>query len=452
MEHRPISLTSYCRLVRTNRNFRLLWLAQIVSELGDWFYTVAIYSLLLEYTGSARAVALAFVLQVLPQFFIAPTAGVLHDRMSRKKVMIFADWCRAVIVLGMILVRTPEAVPFLYLLLFLETIMWALFEPGRSAVIPNIASGDDVAVANALSSTTWSFNLAVGSAVGGLVASAVGRDAVFVINAVSFVVSAMLIARMKFHEPHVENRPPFRGRELADFTPIVEGVRYVRTDRRLLVTMFVKAGLGLMGANWVLVTVMGERVFPVHLGSLDARRAGMLGMSILMASRGIGALLGPLIGSYWSGANPWRLRVGILIGFLAGSAGYLLLSTAQTLEMACAALVVSHMGGSIIWVFSTTLLQQMTDDRFRGRVFSAEYAFAMLTMSTVNYAAGSLMDGGMAPATVAALSGLIVLLPATAWALTLRYFSLTAGERVKTKPSATMKAEPDDQLHPPSEK
>jgi MFS family permease len=441
MEHRPITLSSYLRLVRHNRNFRLLWLAQIVSELGDWFYTVAIYSLLLEYTGSARAVSLAFVLQVLPQFFIAPTAGVLHDRLSRKQVMIFADWCRAFIVLGMLLVRTPEAVPFLYVLLFLETIMWALFEPGRSAVIPNIATSGDIPVANALSSTTWSFNLAVGSAVGGLMAAAFGRDAVFVINAVSFVVSALLIARMKFHEPHIENRPPFHSRELADFRPIIEGVRYVRKDARLLVTMFVKAGLGLTGANWVLVTVMGERVFPVGVAQLDERRAGMLGMSILMASRGVGALLGPLIGSYWAGPNPRRLRLGILIGFLAASVGYLLLGAAPTLETACLALVVAHMGGSIIWVFSTTLLQQMTDDRFRGRVFSAEYAFAMLTMSAVNYSAGLLIDGGMTPAMVATGTGLIVLLPALSWAATLR-----RGGKQRT--SVTMEAEPDDQNPP----
>src|ERR1700681_4435932 len=90
-----MTLASYWHLIRDNRNFRLLWLAQIVSELGDWFYSVAIFSFLLELTGSAQMVAFAFMAQVLPQCFAAPTAGVINDRISRKKVMIFADWARA---------------------------------------------------------------------------------------------------------------------------------------------------------------------------------------------------------------------------------------------------------------------------------------------------------------------------------------------------------------------
>ena len=86
-----ISLMSYARLVRGNRNFRRLWLAQIVSEIGDWFYTLSIYTLLLQLTGHASSVALALVLQVLPQTLVGPTAGVVNDRLRRKRVMIAAD-------------------------------------------------------------------------------------------------------------------------------------------------------------------------------------------------------------------------------------------------------------------------------------------------------------------------------------------------------------------------
>src|SRR3954454_11700111 len=134
----PVSVRAYIALLRCNRNFRLLWMAQTVSEIGDWLYAVAIYSLILEITGSAQAVALAFVLQVLPQFFMAPAAGVLNDRLSRRNLMIFADCVRAAIVFCMLFVQTPERLPFLYVLLFSETFFWALFEPGRNAVIPNI--------------------------------------------------------------------------------------------------------------------------------------------------------------------------------------------------------------------------------------------------------------------------------------------------------------------------
>src|SRR5215469_110398 len=98
MDPHAVSLGAYLLLVRNNRNFRLLWIAQIISELGDWLYAVAVYSMLLEYTGSARAVALAFVFQVLPQFFVDPAAGVINDRARRKRVMITADGARAIVV------------------------------------------------------------------------------------------------------------------------------------------------------------------------------------------------------------------------------------------------------------------------------------------------------------------------------------------------------------------
>src|SRR4051812_21779411 len=183
MAAKSVSLFEYWRLTRENRNFRRLWSAQIISEIGDWFYTLAIYSLLLEYTGKASSVALALILQVLPQTFIGPIAGVVNDRISRRKVMITADLCRMVIVGCMLLVRSARMVWLVYPLLFLETVMWSFFEPARSSVIPNVVDPDDIVVANTLSSTTWSFNLAIGSTVGGVVAALLGRNAVFALNA-----------------------------------------------------------------------------------------------------------------------------------------------------------------------------------------------------------------------------------------------------------------------------
>src|SRR5215831_1329571 len=217
-----ITLASYARLVRRNQNFRRLWLAQIVSEIGDWFYTLSIYTLLLQLTGHAGSVALALVLQVLPQTLVGPTAGVVNDRIRRKHVMIAADLVRAVIVFAMLLVRSRSIVWLVYPLLLLETIMAAFFEPARSSVIPNITTRNDVLVANTLGSTTWSMNLVLGATLGGLVAALLGRDAVFVLNALSFLVSALFIAGMHFAEPHAEASGPLRMRDLVDYSPIIE--------------------------------------------------------------------------------------------------------------------------------------------------------------------------------------------------------------------------------------
>jgi len=178
-------MRAYLSLLRGNDNFRRLWLAQIVSELGDWFYILAVYNLLLELTGSrAQSVGLAVVLQVLPSTLIAPTAGVVNDRISRKRVMITADVARFFIVLSMLLVRSPGMVWLVYPLLFLENLGVGFFEPAHSSVIPNIVPEGQVLVANALSSITWSFCLAIGAALGGVAAAWLGRDAVFVLNAV----------------------------------------------------------------------------------------------------------------------------------------------------------------------------------------------------------------------------------------------------------------------------
>ena len=127
IELSPVSFASYGRLLGGNRNFRRLWSAQVVSEIGDWFYTLAIYNLLLQLTGRAGSVALALVLQVLPQTLIGPTAGVLNDRLRRRHVMIAADIGRTLIVLCMLLIRSKDKVWLVYPLLMAETLLAAFF-------------------------------------------------------------------------------------------------------------------------------------------------------------------------------------------------------------------------------------------------------------------------------------------------------------------------------------
>jgi len=413
------SFAAYWRLVRDNRNFRCLWSAQIVSELGDWFYALAIYSLLLELTGRASSVGLAVVLQVLPQAFAGPTAGVVNDRIRRKRVMIAADLARMIIVACMLLVRSPGTVWLVYALLFLESTMVAFFEPARNAVIPNIVGEDHNLMANTLCSTTWSFNLAVGSALGGVVGALLGRDAVFILNALSFLASATLIRRMMFDEPHTAAAPPLRARDLVDFSPVWDGIQYIRRDARLFTTLFVKMGLGFLGANNVILPLLGERVFPIRLAGLSPQRGAMLGMSLLLGARGTGAIIGPVTGTAWAKNQHARLRTGILIGFLLAAIGYVAVGNAPSAWFAITAVIVAHAGGSTIWVFSTTLLQTYTEDRFRGRVFSAELGLFTITIAASGYLAGLAMDWGVPPRHTAIFTGLAVLLPAALWAATL---------------------------------
>jgi len=414
------SVGTYVRLVRANRNFRRLWAAQIVSELGDWFYTLSIYTLLLQLTGHASSVALALVLQVLPQTFVGPTAGVVNDRLKRKHVMIAADLVRFVVVLAMLLVRSRSMVWLVYPLLVAETVMAAFFEPARSSVIPNIAAREEVLLANTLSSATWSVNLLLGASVGGVVAAYFGRDAVFLLNALSFLVSALLISRMKFVEPHAESAAPLRAQDLVNFSPVMEGIQYIRNHPAILPTVFAKAGELMIGPSWVIFTVMGAREFAVHGRGMDPAGAAVLGMSILLGGRGLGALVGPVVGARWAGNRDERLRLGILIGYLTIAVGYSLLGFSRTVWMAAACALFAHAGGSTVWVFSTTLLQVHTDDRFRGRVFSADLGFSMFTIAAGAYVCGRFLDWGVSTRTVATCTGMLMVVPALLWLWSMR--------------------------------
>jgi MFS family permease len=414
-----ITLASYVRLLRGNRNFRRLWMAQIVSEIGDWFYTLSIYTLLLQLTGHAGSVALALVLQVLPQTFVGPTAGVVNDRLKRKHVMIAADIVRFGVVLAMLFVRSRSMVWLVYPLLLAETTMAAFFEPARSSVIPNIATDGEVLTANTLSSATWSVNLLIGASVGGVVAAFFGRDTVFILNALSFLTSAFLIGGMHFAEPHAESAAPLRPRDLVDFSPVSEGIRYIRSHPTLLPAVFAKAGELMIGPSWVIFTVMGARDFAVHGRGIDAAGGAMLGMSILLGGRGVGALVGPLVAARWAGQSNRRLRLGILFGYLTIALGYGVLGASRTVWMAAVCAMLAHMGGSTVWVFSTTLLQLHTEDRFRGRVFAADLGLGSLTFAVTAYLAGLLLDSGISARMIASGTGLLMLVPAAilAWAL-----------------------------------
>ena len=415
MASEAFSFRDYSRILRQNRNFRLLWFAQIVSELGDWIYALAVYSLLLQYTGKAESIALAFVMQVLPQVLTSPAAGVLNDRFSRKNIMIFADYARAIIVTAMLSVRSPDMIWFLYVLLFLETTMWAMFEPAHHAVIPNITDEKDMTPANTLSSMTWSLNFMIGFSIGGLIMAAFGREVVFIVNGLSFVLSASLIKKMNFVEPHTEGHPAWTWKSLFDFSPIASGIRYMRQDNRLFATMLCKAGLGLLGSNWVLLPIFGQRVYPLNTTWFGPEKAAVLGQSLLMGARGLGAVLGPVSISFFVGNSEKRMRHCILLGMLLACLGYVGLGLAPDMLLACLGVLIAHSGLAMIWVYSTTLLQMSTEDKFRGRVFSAEFSFAVTTMAASSAFAGYAVDHGMPVRQLSVINGLAMLVPALLW-------------------------------------
>src|SRR5947209_232338 len=130
----------YAELLRSNRGFRLLWLGQVVSQMGDWFDTIAVYTIALRLTGSSRSVALIMVARFLPSVVIGPLSGVIADRFSRRRIMIASDLIRAVVVLGFLFVRRPDQMWLIYVLTVCQLAFSTFFEPAKTAAIPSIGS------------------------------------------------------------------------------------------------------------------------------------------------------------------------------------------------------------------------------------------------------------------------------------------------------------------------
>jgi len=406
-----LRINPYVRILRENRNFRLLYIGQTISQLGDWFNAVAVYALLLDLTGSATAVAWMMITQLLPIALVGPVAGVVVDRVDRRRLMIAADVVRGCLILGLLLVRRADQVWIAYAVTALTVAAQGFFEPARTATIPAVTSAQDLLPANALSSATWSVMLAVGASVGGAVTALFGRDVAFVINAASFFWSAIFIARTRYDSTPASRGPLVGLAALTGAADLVEGVRYIRRERHVAALMCVKAGWGLAGGVLLLLTVFGQRVFPIAGGAAA-------GIGVLYGARGVGTGIGPIALRWILGQHPRTLRRTLGPAFFAVGVFYAALGLAPTLALAAVAVACAHLGGSILWVFSTVLLQLEVPDRFRGRVFAAELALTTLVSSISSYWTAYELDRiGRSPRLLAFVLGVLFCIPGALWLL-----------------------------------
>ena len=406
----------YLELLRSNRGFRFLWFGQVVSQMGDWFDTIAVYTIALTLTGSTRSVALIMVARFLPSVVMGPLSGVVADRFSRRTIMIASDIVRAVVVLGFLFVRRPDQMWLVYVLTVLQLAFSTFFEPAKTAAIPSIVSDRELVPANAIASVTWSVMLTLGAALGGFVAGSFGTNAAFILDSLTFVASAMLISTVRF--PKRVERPKTKltvGKALG-ITETIEGAHYVRHRPRVLAYLLVKTSWGMGGGILTLLAVFGERIFPV------AGKAAT-GIGVLFTARGIGTAFGPIIARRWTGETRKQMQTAVGVAFLMGGTFYIAFGVSRSFVWALVFLALAHMGGSILWVFSTVLLQKTVEDNFRGRVFAAEMALVTLTMATSNYVVGELMDRfGISPRWVTAGVGIFFLLPGITWFLTKQWW------------------------------
>jgi MFS family permease len=169
------------------------------------------------------------------------------------------------------------------------------------------------------------------------------------------------------------------------------------------------------GGIMTLLAVFGERIFPVAGKTAT-------GIGVLFTARGIGTAIGPLMARRWSGETRNQMQNSIGIAFLIGGAFYIAFGVSHSFIAALLFLLIAHMGGSILWVFSTVLLQRSVEDQFRGRVFAAEMALVTLTMAASNFVVGELIDRGYSPRVVTASVGGFFLLPGLVWFMTEKWW------------------------------
>lgn len=374
---------SFWQLLRRNRNYRALWFGQTVSEIGDHFNSIAVLSLALHMTGSGAALGLVMIARVLPAVLAGPVAGVVLDRMDRRKVMLMSDAMRGVVALAHVLLLTWRLPWLLYLLSGLLTFASPFFTSGRSAILPRIAKPEELHTANALTQTTSWLTLAIGTMLGGLSTAQFGYRGAFVFNAMSFVVSAVAIWVLRSPEGHFrpEKREGAAARD-SHWQLFREGLIYMTRHPLLL-------GIGLLQIGWssgggaaqVLFTLFGEVVF----------KRGSTGTGLIWSAAGIGLVIGGLLAHRIGKRLSFeQYKHAVTLSFLGMGLAYVGFSLMPTIWGAMFFIALSRIAMGTNSVLNRTILLTRVPDALRGRVFTSVdallHASMMLSMGMAGIA------------------------------------------------------------------
>jgi MFS family permease len=386
------------RLLRRNRDFRALFIGEVVSLGGDWFGTVAIVGVLSDATnGSALAIAGIFVAQMLPSFLLSPFAGPVADRFDRRAVMVATSLLASLAALGFLFVK-PGHIWVAYVSQLAISSLAAFFAPAAGAALPNLIDPADLPDAIRATSSLWGIMLAVGSAAGALFNQLFGRNASFVANAASFLIAA--VAMWTIRRSTNAERGPVRPR-VHPIKDSHEAIVYARRDPVLMALLFAKGGVLSGGVVALLTTLSVERF-----------HAGDTGVGILLAARGVGVVVGPLWAKrYTSNGIPTVLKICGLSCIVYGAA-YVGVAMAPVLALAALGTMVAHLGGGNQWSLSVYGIQARSSDELRGRVLAADMAIVMLA-STISYFAAAFLQRALGTGTAMAILGVL----AVAWGL-----------------------------------
>jgi MFS family permease len=416
---------TYRQLLKGNADFRRLWTGQVVSEIGDWLNSIAVLALTIQLAGPGHqgtAVAFYAIARHLPLFIFGPVAGVLADRLDRRRVMIAADCARGLLALGFLLATRLESITVIYLVGASLFAVSAFFNAAKRATIPNLVRGaDELLAANSLSASTTAATIAIGSALGGLISTFVGRDIVFILNAATFFISADMIRRIHGSTRAQRVSSGISGRGLhavlrAALVDFREGLAYVRRTSVLSAIFIVAAGWGLgNGVARALYSIFGAHLGEKAAAGLVARPTDF-GISVLFIAIGVGGVIGaPIARRFNAGAGEaLGSRMGRSMFF--DGCGLALFSLMPNLLGASLLLIAREANFAIWWTAQQTIIMSRTDDRYGGRVFASYETLTTLMMVGSMLVSGPAADAyGIKP--VALAGGLVIILSGLLWFL-----------------------------------
>jgi MFS family permease len=399
-------MTSPLALLRQNRNYRNLWLGQVVSEAGDYFNNVAVLALVMEKSGSGMVVSGVMLARAIPAVLAGPAAGVLLDRLDRRRIMIASDLVRAVVALGFLLTIHQPRPWLLYILSALLMFASPFFTSGRAAILPTITKPDELHSANSLTQTTQWVTLTIGTLLAGYTAARFGYALAFLVNAASFAFSASAIwtlsipggFRAQRSSGHAAVRPWHEYRE---------GLSYMRAVPLLM-------GIGMISAGWamgggaaqVLFALFGEQVF----------HRGAAGIGAIWGFAGIGLMIGGAIGHIAGRRTTFAgYKRTVTISYLLHGFTYILFSQAQSFAAALVCMMFSRVGMAVTSVLNNSQLLLHTPDRFRGRIFATLESLRWSVM-VISMAAAGIASQYAGPRTIGLVAGALGSLTAIMWA------------------------------------
>ncbi len=396
-------MRSFFELLRTNRNYRAMWFGQVVSEVGDHFNNIAVFALAMRGQTSGLLVTGVMVARAVAMLAGGPIAGVALDRLDRRRVMILSDVVRAAVAAAFVFSVHQKNTTLLYVLSFLLMFASPFFTAGRSAILPVIASRDELHTANSLTLTTQWTTTALGALLGGVAVSGFGYETAFLLNALSFVFSAFSIARL---------RGSFRAERKAQadkhaWRDFVEGVHYLRSIPLVFAIAMVGVGWALGGgASQILFSLFGEIVF----------QRGAAGIGIVWGAAAAGLVFGGLYAN-WLGK---RIRFdtykwAISACYVVHGGAYMLFSQMENFAAALVFIALSRAAVAVSSILNYTQVVTHVADEFRGRVFSTMDTLVWTTMMLSMTAAG-VASQSVSPRTIGLWSGALSSVTVVVWA------------------------------------